>query len=78
MQMFLAPIEVKQLTGTHVLIKQVQWLSERGFIFEIGFDEKPKLLRSYVESRMSSILIEKIKAKSSGKEALLALQASRK
>ena len=33
MQMFLAPIEVKQLIGMHILAEQVKWLADRGFVF---------------------------------------------
>ena len=40
--LFLNPEEIEELTGYKVPAKQSAWLTERGYLHEIGADRRPK------------------------------------
>jgi len=48
----LTPDEVEELTGSPQRRKQMAWLRENGYAFEVGADGKVKVLRAAVEARM--------------------------
>ena len=54
--MFLEPKELHNLTGFKYAAKQIRWLQENGYIYEVGGDGKPKVLRSYVVTRMGGVV----------------------
>jgi len=51
-QVFLTADEIKELTGFERSSAQMRWLRQHCFPFEIGGDNVPKVLRSYVTSRL--------------------------
>jgi len=50
-QVFLTSDELKELTGFERASAQMRWLRQHCFPFEVGGDNVPKVLRSYVVSR---------------------------
>jgi hypothetical protein len=48
----LSPVEVEELTGSPQRRRQMAWLREHGFAYEVGTDGKVKVLRAAVEARM--------------------------
>ena len=54
--MLLSPEEVADLTGYCYPSKQMTWLCENGYKHEVGGDGKPKLLRTYVYSRLGGMV----------------------
>lgn len=52
--MLLTPLELAELTGRPHAKRQIQWLTVRGWVFEIGADNRPKVSRSYAEGKMGS------------------------
>lgn len=51
--MFLTPEEIEQLTGYLIHAKQIEWLRNRAWKFEISRTGRPIVLRSYAESKLS-------------------------
>ena len=51
-KMFLTADELEALTGYSQKPKQVRWLADRRYPFDIGADGRPRVLRSYVERRL--------------------------
>ncbi len=47
--MFLSENEIKALTGYKYAKKQIEWLTSRGYKYDITADGKPKVLVSYLE-----------------------------
>lgn len=54
--MFLSREDLIELTGFRYAAKQIAWLKENGFLFEVGGDGRPKVLRSYVVSRLGGVV----------------------
>lgn len=54
--MFLTAQEIIDLTGFKYASYQIKWLADNGFLFEEGGDGRPKVLRSYVASRMGGVV----------------------
>lgn len=54
--MLLSPEEIAELTGYCYPSKQTTWLRENGYIYEVGGDGKPKLLRTYVYSGLGGVV----------------------
>ena len=52
MPLFLTAADIQDLTGYQRAHDQIRWLRQRTFVFELGADGKPRILRSYVERRM--------------------------
>lgn len=52
MSLFLTPADLRDLTGYQRAHDQIRWLRARAYIFELGGDGRPRLLRSYVEQRL--------------------------
>jgi hypothetical protein len=50
--MFLTKDEVADLTGCKIRDRQMRWLASNGYKYEVGMDGVPKVLRSFVESRL--------------------------
>ena len=50
--MFLTPDELAELTGYQQQSRQIRWLRDRRYPFDLGADGKPRVLRSYVERRL--------------------------
>jgi hypothetical protein len=50
--MWLTPAELRSLTGRTYAKYQIDWLTERQWTWEPDANGKPKVLRSYAESRM--------------------------
>lgn len=50
--LLLTPAEVADLTGTPQRRRQMGWLREHGFAWEVGADGRVKVLRAAVEARM--------------------------
>lgn len=53
--MFLTPIELVDLTGLHRPSAQLRWLRERGWPHEVTARGSPRVLRAYVEQRLSGL-----------------------
>lgn len=51
--LFLTSTEVTDLTGYKYASKQIDWLKNNQYIFEINSSGKPKILRSHLISRLS-------------------------
>lgn len=47
--MFLSSNDLIFLTGYKYAAKQISWLNERGYKYELGADGKPRVLISFVE-----------------------------
>jgi hypothetical protein len=54
--MFMTSQEIIDLTGFKYAAKQIDWLKENGFLFEVGGDGRPKVLRSYVVNRLGGVV----------------------
>ena len=50
--MFLTTQELVELTDYKHPAKQIRWLREHGYRFEIGASGRPKVLRSEIERRL--------------------------
>lgn len=50
--LFLASVEVEILTGFKLAKRQVQWLSVRGWRFELNGNRKPIVARKYAEKML--------------------------
>lgn len=50
--MLLTPQELEDLTGRSRPANQIKWLRERGWVFEVGGDRRPKVLRAYAERQL--------------------------
>jgi hypothetical protein len=50
--MLLTRTDLESLTGYVRPSAQRRWLDARGWVYEIGADGRPKVLRSYVEQMM--------------------------
>lgn len=48
----LSPDEIKALTGYTQPAKQMRWLKDNGYPFELGGDGRPKVLEQLVLSRL--------------------------
>lgn len=44
--------DLKDLTGTPILVRQVEWLRLNGWAFELDTHGRPKIARAYYEVRM--------------------------
>lgn len=53
--MFLTPEELRELTGRSHRAKQAEWLTSRGWPFEVRSDCRILVLRDYMTARMSGI-----------------------
>lgn len=54
--MLLSAEEVTELTDYCYPSKQITWLREHGYTHEVGGDGRPKLLRTYVYSRLDGVV----------------------
>jgi hypothetical protein len=50
--MFLTADELKELTGYTYNCRQIEWLRSRNWKFEVTAQKRPKVARSYFESRL--------------------------
>lgn len=50
--LFLSPEELEELTGYKTSSKQSAWLTERGYLHEIGADRRPKVLRAHILAKL--------------------------
>ena len=50
--MFLTKLELQDLTNYKYYRKQIAWLRNRGYRYDIGANGQPKVLRSYVEQAL--------------------------
>lgn len=48
--------ELVELTDYQIPAKQIQWLQSHGWNYEIGASGRPKVSRSYAESRLGMIV----------------------
>lgn len=53
--MFLTPSDIHALTGYHRAYDQIRWLKARHWVFELGGDGRPRLLKSYVERMLGGV-----------------------
>jgi hypothetical protein len=51
--MFLTAEEIEQLTGYLINTKQIEWLRNRVWKYEVSRTGRPVVLRSYAESKLS-------------------------
>ena len=51
--LFLTAAEIKKLTELKRPSAQIKWLTCKGWVFEISDSNRPVVLRSYAERRMS-------------------------
>ena len=54
--LFLNSVEIKDLTGYPQPARQIRWLRENQYPFEVGGDKKPKVLRGHVVSRLGGVI----------------------
>lgn len=57
--MFLTPDELTTLTGYTWPAKQRQWLTARGWVFEVAATGKPIVSAAYAEQRLGGIISPK-------------------
>ena len=57
--MFLTQEEIRELTGLAYNKRQVTWLAERGYKFEITVAGVPKVLRAHLEERLGGMANKK-------------------
>jgi hypothetical protein len=50
--MFLTADELKELTGYTYHCRQIEWLRRHNWRFEVTAQQRPKVARSYFESRL--------------------------
>lgn len=53
--MFLSPDDITELTGYKIPAYQIRWLRERGWVFEIGGDGRPKILTAHAMQRLGGV-----------------------
>ena len=49
---FLTRSEVSDLTGAKQTEKQREWLSERGYLFDVRMDGSTVILRAHIENKL--------------------------
>lgn len=54
MSLILTPEEVEGLTDFKQPKRQIEYLAQRGWKFEVGASGRPKIARSYYEERMGA------------------------
>ena len=52
--MILSADEVEKLTDRPQPKKQIEWLTRRGWVFEVGASGRPKVSRTYFDQRMGN------------------------
>lgn len=52
--MFLTKDELQALTGGVQTAKMIQWLKDEGFLFRVGLDGLPVVLREHVRAAMGN------------------------
>ena len=52
--MILTPDELVDLTDRPHPKRQIEWLTRRGWVFEVGASGRPKVSRAYAEQRMGN------------------------
>lgn len=50
--MFLTQTDMKGLTGSGVVSEQIEWLQDRGWIYELSRSGRPVVLREYAERKL--------------------------
>ena len=50
--LFLTAPDIQDLTGYQRPHDQIRWLRQRAYVFELGADGRPRILRSYLERRL--------------------------
>lgn len=55
--MFLSREELYELTDLKMPFAQCKWLTKHGYPFDISASGRPKVLRSYVEARLSLLTV---------------------
>lgn len=53
--MLLSPQELIDLTDYQTAARQIQWLRDHGWKYEIGASGRPKVSRAYFEQRMGLV-----------------------
>ena len=53
--MFITPPDILALTGYKRAADQILWLTARHWVFELGGDGRPRILRAYAERRLGGI-----------------------
>lgn len=53
--MLLTPTDLEALTGYKRSSDQQRWLVAHAWVFEIGGDRRPKVLRAYAERRLGGV-----------------------
>jgi Domain of unknown function (DUF4224) len=48
----LTPIELKELVGSTHKKKQIEWLGQRGWRFDLDINGRPIVIRSFLEARL--------------------------
>ncbi len=61
--MMLTRNELFELSGYKRARAQVRWLTNNGYPFEIGADGYPRVLKSFVNSRLGGLVIPTSKVK---------------
>lgn len=56
--MLISPQDIAELTGYSRPTDQIRWLLTHGWVFEVGGDRRPKVLRAYAERRMGAGAVE--------------------
>ncbi len=52
--MFLTVDEIEELTGYLYCSRQIKWLADHGYKFEVSRNGKPKVLKTHVEARLGA------------------------
>lgn len=53
--MFLTQEELRELTGYTYHCRQIEWLKKHNWKFEVTAQRRPKVARSYFDSRMGAL-----------------------
>lgn len=53
--MFLTESELRELTGYVYHCRQIEWLSRHNWKFEVTAQKRPKVARSYFDSRLGAL-----------------------
>jgi hypothetical protein len=53
--MFLTESELRELTGYVYHCRQIEWLRRHNWKFEVTAQQRPKVARSYFDSRMGAL-----------------------
>jgi hypothetical protein len=48
----LTPVELKELVGSTHKKKQIEWLGQRGWRFDLDINGRPIVIRSFLEARL--------------------------